>query len=74
MRSIDCPVLFVHGPDDEQIPFSHGLELFNAAPDPKQFLKISGDHDSGFLNNRGLYLSGIGSFLNQVGFESPKEE
>lgn len=46
---ITCPVLIVHSRDDEIIPFAMGKALYKAAPGPKAFLELAGDHNSGFL-------------------------
>lgn len=35
MGDITCPVLVIHGRQDEIIPFRHGLQLFEAASHPK---------------------------------------
>jgi fermentation-respiration switch protein FrsA (DUF1100 family) len=35
MRSVQCPVLIVHSPEDEIVPFAHGQKLFDAAGEPK---------------------------------------
>jgi len=35
LRHIKCPVLVIHGKQDEIIPFRHGLQLFEAARQPK---------------------------------------
>ena len=47
IRKIDklrAPVLFLHSRDDEVIPFDEGRRLFDAAPEPKQFVEVSGGH------------------------------
>ena len=59
----NCPLLIVHSSQDDIIPFSHGQKLFEAAREPKSFLEIDGDHNSGFLTSGGLYSNGIAAFL-----------
>jgi fermentation-respiration switch protein FrsA (DUF1100 family) len=44
IRRVRCPVLVIHGTDDEVIPVSHGWRLFEAAGQPKQALWIEGAH------------------------------
>jgi len=40
------PVLFMHGTDDDIVPYSMGEELFQAAPEPKRFVPLEdGRHD-----------------------------
>jgi fermentation-respiration switch protein FrsA (DUF1100 family) len=41
---IGSPVLFLHSPEDAIIPFEEGRRLFDAAPQPKQFVEVSGGH------------------------------
>ncbi|MGH8453767.1 MAG: alpha/beta hydrolase [Nevskiales bacterium] len=40
IRKVRCPVLVIHGRQDEIIPFWHGQKLFAAAPDPKRALWV----------------------------------
>jgi hypothetical protein len=63
LENINIPVLIVHSPDDEIIPFKHGQELFKAANEPKQFLEISGSHNDGYIISGDHYENGINSFL-----------
>lgn len=39
---VGCPVLVIHGKEDQVIPFSHGVKLYNAAPEQKEHLWIEG--------------------------------
>lgn len=43
----DCPLLFQFGTDDFYIAPMTGLELFQAAPEPKQLLSYDADHAMG---------------------------
>ncbi len=63
LRKVRCPVLVVHSPEDELIPFAHGQTLYAAAPEPKMFLEISGGHNSGFLTSGKTYALGLQTFL-----------
>jgi fermentation-respiration switch protein FrsA (DUF1100 family) len=60
------PVLVVHSRNDEIIPFAMGQSLYDAAPDPKQFLELAGDHNGGFLLDEAHYRSGLGKFLTEI--------
>lgn len=42
MPSVRCPVLVIHGRQDEIIPFWHGEALHAAAPQPKQAFWVDG--------------------------------
>jgi fermentation-respiration switch protein FrsA (DUF1100 family) len=46
---ITCPVLIVHGDQDERIPLSHGAALAAAAPDARLHVVPGGDHNSDLL-------------------------
>lgn len=63
LKKVDCPVLIVHSPDDEIMPFSHGKRLFATAPEPKNFLEISGTHNEGFLTSGSQYQEGLDAFV-----------
>jgi len=40
-----APLLLIHSPDDEVIPFEQGQKLFAAAAEPKELLVTSGSHN-----------------------------
>lgn len=42
LAKISCPVLIMHGDADRTIPFSHGKQLYAAAPNPKKHLWVNG--------------------------------
>jgi len=49
VAGLRLPVLFMHGTEDEIVPFSMGERLFARAPQPKRFVPIPGgrhDHDA----------------------------
>jgi hypothetical protein len=56
-------VLVIHSPNDEIIPYSQGRELFELAGEPKQFLQINGDHNTGMLDSRSSYREGWERFI-----------
>ncbi len=61
-----CPVLVIHSPEDEIIPFAHGNRIYQAANEPKQFLQIRGGHNDGFFVSRDTLKIGIAAFLNSA--------
>ncbi|GAB6059153.1 alpha/beta hydrolase [Desulfonatronum parangueonense] len=69
VSDVRAPVLVVHSPEDELIPFAHGQALYAAAPEPKMFLEISGGHNRGFLSSGAVYVEGLRSFLEQYVLE-----
>jgi fermentation-respiration switch protein FrsA (DUF1100 family) len=60
------PVLVVHSRDDEIIPFPMGRAIYEAAPAPKSFLELRGDHNAGFWISREAYTAGLDGFLDSV--------
>ena len=44
VKKIEAPMLFLHSPDDTVIPIEEGRRLFDAAPEPKEFVEIAGGH------------------------------
>lgn len=60
------PVLVLHSPDDELIPYGAGRRLFEAAPEPKRFVPLRGDHNSGFLLSQPGYERALGDFVTQA--------
>jgi fermentation-respiration switch protein FrsA (DUF1100 family) len=63
LQSISCPVLIIHSPGDDIIPFENGSKLFESALEPKFFLKIRGGHNDGFLVSGRLYFEGLEKFI-----------
>jgi pimeloyl-ACP methyl ester carboxylesterase len=66
VAAIDCPKLFIHSPSDEIAPFRLAQRLFAAAAEPKTFLEISGDHNSGFVTSGAVYVEGLRRFLASI--------
>ncbi|HYB99780.1 MAG TPA: alpha/beta hydrolase [Candidatus Limnocylindrales bacterium] len=66
IRELDVPVLVVHSPNDDLVPYAHGRALFEAAPHPKRFLDIRGGHNDGFFEAREDYLRAVKEFVEEV--------
>ena len=64
LKEVKCPILVVHSSNDDLIPFEHGKSLFESAPEPKQFLEISGSHNNGFFTSGKVYKDGIREFIS----------
>ncbi|MCZ6597947.1 MAG: alpha/beta hydrolase [Planctomycetota bacterium] len=61
--ALSVPVLVIHSPEDEIVPFEHGRELHEAAPEPKAFLETGGRHnDGGFLQDP-AWRRAVGEFV-----------
>ncbi len=71
LQSVTCPVFIAHSPQDEIIPFEHGQQLFQAAPEPKQFLTLEGGHNIGFIFMQPLWIKSLGAFMDENLNSSP---
>lgn len=59
-------VLILHSPDDEIIPFQQSKKIFQAANQPKQFIELTGDHNSGFLQSQPGYQQYLAEFISTL--------
>ncbi len=55
IRDVLCPVMIIHSRSDEIVPFEFGLELYEAANEPKEFVEIFGGHNDSFLVSGEIY-------------------
>ena len=64
---IKCPLVVIHGTDDSIIPFAHGKELFELAPEPKRFVAVEGADHNDLIGVLGLdeYSKLLKGFLNE---------
>jgi hypothetical protein len=66
LAAATSPVLVIHSRDDEIIPFDMGRALFDAAPEPKTFFELRGDHNAGFWLSRDTYVPALESYLAEL--------
>ncbi|MHC4883001.1 MAG: alpha/beta hydrolase [Planctomycetota bacterium] len=66
VKQVTCPVLVIHSPDDEIIPYTFGRQIFAAANEPKQFADLKGTHNEGFYDNADLYKQIWRNWLGQL--------
>lgn len=63
MAQVYCPILVIHGRQDEVIPFAHGEALFAAAPGPKRNLWLDQSHHNDVFRTGGAaYLQSLSDF------------
>lgn len=65
IKQVHAPVLSIHSPSDEVIPYRLGKRLFDAASEPKTFIELKGDHNGGFLMSGEKYEAGIREYLER---------
>lgn len=63
IKHVTCPLLVVHSPEDEIIPFHLGQKVYQAANAPKTSLEIHGDHNYGFLHSQPAYERSLDMFI-----------
>lgn len=65
LQEVRAPVLLLHSPEDEIIPYRHGRALYEAAREPRQFLELRGGHNDLFFANEEVFASEVGRFVKQ---------
>lgn len=63
LPAIAAPVLIMHSPSDEIVPFSHAERLHAAARAPKRLMVLAGGHNDGFVFQREEWVRGLADFL-----------
>ncbi|MFA5251974.1 MAG: alpha/beta hydrolase [Phycisphaerae bacterium] len=66
VKDVRCPVMIIHSRTDETIPFEFGLELYEAANEPKEFVEIFGSHNDGFLVSSEIYKGAWTKWLKSL--------
>ena len=64
IRLAHCPILITHGTADSIVPFSQGERLFEAANEPKQFIRMEG-HGHGPPNKKDFFET-VKRFLSRT--------
>jgi fermentation-respiration switch protein FrsA (DUF1100 family) len=66
IKKVHSPVLVLHSPNDEIIPFRQGQKVFKAANEPKTFFEMTGDHNYGFIRSQPAYGQALGTFIGAL--------
>jgi len=66
IKEVRCPVMIIHSRTDEIIPFEFGLELYEAANEPREFIEIFGGHNDGFLISGETYKNAWTKWLQSL--------
>jgi fermentation-respiration switch protein FrsA (DUF1100 family) len=72
LKNVRCPVIVIHSPDDEIVPFEMGRRLYEAAGEPKKFVQISGSHNEGFVESGSQYTAPIAAWLERLNSKESK--
>ncbi|HMO04769.1 MAG TPA: alpha/beta hydrolase [Kiritimatiellia bacterium] len=63
IMALKIPVLIAHSPRDRVIPFDLGQQLFTAAPGPKQFVTLDGEHGEAGWIDTPAYFTALQRFV-----------
>jgi hypothetical protein len=66
IKKVNAPKLLIHSINDEIVPYSLGRRLYEAAPGPKEFVKIRGGHNSCFFESKSIIHDRIADFLKRL--------
>jgi len=66
LEHVNVPVLVLHSPDDEIMPFNLGEKVFESAHQPKQFVRMRGDHNNGFLLSQPEYEQQLSNWIKAL--------
>jgi len=62
---VPAPILFFHGDSDEVVPIHFGRELYDAAPNPKEFVTLTGaGHNDTYMVGGQGYFDKFTSFID----------
>lgn len=66
IKNVSAPVLMIHSPDDEIIPYILGQKLFEQVASEKSFLQIRGGHNDGFMQSISPYMQKLRIFIQST--------
>lgn len=66
IQKVKYPVLVIHSPDDEIIPYQLGRKVYESVIAKKTFLEIEGGHNDGFMKSISVYMPALRHFLQSL--------
>lgn len=66
IRKVKLPLLVLHSPTDDIIPFKLGKKVYDAGNNPKTFYQMTGDHNSGFMDSQPGYQKTLEKFITSL--------
>ena len=66
IQNVEIPLLVMHSPGDDIIPFKMGKKLFDAGNEPKTFFELRGDHNSGFKDSQPEYQQALEKYVSSL--------
>jgi len=70
---VGSPMLFLHSPEDDIIPYAEGRRLYDAARPPKRFVDVRGGHIRANEVDAAVFFGAIRSFLDEYGLVGHQE-
>jgi hypothetical protein len=66
ISNVNAPKLFLHSVNDEILNIEMAARLFKAAPEPKKFVKLKGEHATCYDDSKEQYLKAITDFKKNI--------
>lgn len=66
IERIARPLMVLHSPNDEVIPFEHGERLYERAFQPKRWVETGGGHNGGGFTRRADWRREVAAFVDAV--------
>ena len=64
---VHSPMLFLHSPEDDIVPYEDGRRLYERAQPPKRFVDVRGGHIDANQVDEAVFFSAIRAFLDEYG-------
>lgn len=66
LSRVAAPLLVLHSPDDEIVPFAMAQDNLSIHPGPKRLVELKGSHNEGFLEAGPAYPAAVRAFLDSL--------
>jgi fermentation-respiration switch protein FrsA (DUF1100 family) len=73
VEQVHSPMLFLHSPEDEIVPYEDGHRLYDRARPPKRFVDVRGGHIDANQVDEAVFFSAIRAFLDEYGLLNHQE-
>ena len=70
---VRSPMLFLHSPEDEIVPYENGRRLYDRALPPKRFVDVRGGHIDAVQVDEAVFFGAIRAFLDEYGLLNHQE-
>ena len=73
IAGVHAPLLILHSPDDQVVPFDMAEQLYAAANEPKRLVRLRGGHNDNFVIAAETYRAALNDFLHRLDGERGTE-